>query len=82
MKDIAKMRLGVLRELKHVHKFFDNMERSIKTRNPEAIQKSYMFLAHLVHHMDKGCLTPENIALDVELAIAIRSQDEANAVMD
>jgi hypothetical protein len=72
MKDINKMRLGVLRELKNVHKFFDNMERSVKTRNPEAIQKAYMFLVHLVHHMDKGCLTPESIALDVELSKALQ----------
>ena len=73
MKDINKMRLGVLRELKNVHKFFDNMERSVKKRNPEAIQKAYMFLAHLVHHMDKGCLTPESIALDVELSKALQN---------
>jgi hypothetical protein len=67
MKDIHKMRLGVLRELKNVRKFFDHMESSVKTRNPEAIQKAYLFLANLVYHMDKGCLTPTNIALDVEL---------------
>ena len=76
MKDINKMRLGVVRELKNVHKFFDNMERSVKTRNPEAVQKAYMFLTHLVHHMDKGCLTPESIALDVELAQALQGLDD------
>lgn len=76
MKDINKMRLGVLRELKNVHKFFDNMERSVKTRNPEAIQKAYMFLVHLVHHMDKGCLTPESIALDVELSKALQNLED------
>ena len=76
MKDINKMRLGVLRELKNVHKFFDNMERSVKTRNPEAIQRAYMFLVHLVHHMDKGCLTPESIALDVELSKALQDLEE------
>lgn len=73
MKDINKMRLGVLRELKNVRKFFDNMERSAKTRNPEAIQKAYMFLVHLAYHMDKGCLTPESIALDVELSKALQN---------
>ena len=67
MKEINKMRLGVLRELKNVRKFFDHMESSVKTRNPEAIQKAFLFLANLVYHMDKGCLTPTNIALDVEL---------------
>lgn len=68
MKDINKMRLGVLRELKNMHKFLDNMERSVKSRNPEAIQKAYMFLVHIVREMDDGCLTPESIALDVSLA--------------
>lgn len=68
MKDINKMRLGVLRELKNVHKFLDNMERSVKTRNPEAIQKAYMFLVHLVREMDQGILTPNSIALDTQLA--------------
>lgn len=68
MKDINKMRLGVLRELKNVHKFLDNMERSVKTHNPEAIQKAYMFLVHLVREMDQGCLTPDSIALDTQIA--------------
>jgi hypothetical protein len=76
MKDINKMRLGVLRELKNVHKFFNRMEQSVKNRNPEAIQKSYMFLVHLVHHMDKGCLTPESIALDVELSKALQNLED------
>ena len=68
MNDLNKMRLGVLRELKNVHKFLDNMERSVKTRNPQAIQKAYMFLVHLVREMNEGCLTPDSIALDVELS--------------
>jgi hypothetical protein len=76
MKDINKMRLGVLRELKNVHKFFDNMERTVKTRNPEAVQKAYMFLVHLVREMDEGCLKPDSIALDVALAQALREDCE------
>lgn len=72
MKDINKMRLGVIRELKNVRIFFDRMEKSVKSRNPEAVQRAYMFLIHLVYHMDKGCLTPESIALDVELARALQ----------
>ena len=68
MNDLNKMRLGVLRELKNMHKFLDNMERSVKTRNPEAIQRAYMFLVHLVREMNEGCLTPDSIALDVALA--------------
>lgn len=70
------MRLGVLRELKNMHKFLDNMERNVKNRNPEAIQKAYMFLTHLVYHMDKGCLTPDNIALDLELTLAFQELKE------
>jgi hypothetical protein len=72
MNDLNKMRLGVLREIKNIHKFFDNMERSVKNRNPEAIQRAYMFLVHLVREMDSGILTPDNIALDVQLAIALQ----------
>ena len=62
------MRLGVLREIKNVHKFLDHMERSVKSRNPEAIQRAYLFLIHLVREMNEGCLTPDSVALDVELA--------------
>lgn len=70
------MRLGVLRELKNLRKFIDRMERSVKERNPEAIQRAYMFLVHLTHEMDKGVLTPDNIALDVELGRLLRERDE------
>ena len=70
------MRLGVLRELKNVHKFLDNMERSVKTRNPEAIQRAYMFLVHLVREMNEGCLTPDNVALDVQLAQILQEVSE------
>lgn len=76
MKDIHKMRLGVLRELKDVHKFFDNMERSVKTRNPEAVQKAYMFLVHMVREMDEGMLSPNSIALDLELIRVFKQLDE------
>lgn len=68
MKDINKIRLGVLRELKNLRRFLDNMERSVKSRNPEAIQKAYMFLVHLVREMDNGILTPDSIALDVAIS--------------
>lgn len=62
------MRLGVLRELKDLHKFLDHIERNVKSRNPDAIQKAYMFLVHLVHEMDRGILNPNSIALDVALS--------------
>ncbi len=75
MNDINKMRLGVLRELKNVHKFFDNMERNVKSRNPEATQRAYMFLVHMVREMNEGCLTPDNIALDVELCRLLQEDE-------
>ncbi len=78
MKELSRMRQSVLRELKNIHKFFDRMEQTVKSRNPEAIQKAYMFLVHLVYHMDKGCLTPESIALDVEIGKALNELDEDN----
>lgn len=76
MNELSQMRLGVLRELKNLRKFIDRMERSVKERNPEAIQRAYMFLVHLTHEMDKGVLTPDNIALDVELGRLLRERDE------
>ncbi|HLX54198.1 MAG TPA: hypothetical protein VKR58_09660 [Aquella sp.] len=78
MSDIIKMQRGVIRELKNVRRFFDNMERSVKHGNAEAIQRAYMFLMHLVTAMDDGMLTPNNIALDVKLA-RILQEDLANA---
>jgi hypothetical protein len=44
------------------------MERSVKSRNPEAIQKAYIFLVHMVQEMNDGVLTPDNISLDVAIA--------------
>lgn len=70
---LIKMRRGVLRELKNVHKFLDNIEASVRAGNPQAIQRAYMFLVHLVREMDEGILTPSNIALDVALAQEIQS---------
>lgn len=75
MKEINKMRLGVLRELKNLRKFIDNMERSVKNRNPEAIQKAYMFLVHLMMEMDEGLLTPNSIAIDVALSQELNRVD-------
>lgn len=68
MNDLNKMRLGVLRELKNMHRFLDHMEKNVKSRNAEAIQRAYVFLSHMVLLMNEGQLTPESIALDVELA--------------
>jgi hypothetical protein len=76
MNELSRMRLGVLREIKNLRRFIDNMEKSVKSRNPEAIQRAYMFLVHLVREMDDGFLTPDSIALDVELARSLQSDDK------
>lgn len=75
MNDLNKMKLGVLRELKNVHRFVDMMERSVKTKNPEAIQRAYVFLSNLVYHMEKGCLTPQSVALDLEIMKALQNNE-------
>ena len=71
MKDLLKMRMGVLRQLKNVHKFFNAMERNVKSGNPLSIQRAYMFLMAFVYHLDEGQLTPDSIAYNLELKIAM-----------
>ncbi len=75
MKDIARMRQGVLRELKSVRKFFDMMERRVKNREPESIQRAYMFLRTIVILMNEGSLSPENVALNLEIARELQGMD-------
>lgn len=68
MKDINKMRLGVIRELKNLRIYIDKLERNVKSRNEDNIQKAYIFLVHLVREMNEGILTPDSIDLDIELS--------------
>lgn len=75
MSDLTRMRLGVLKQIKNVHKFLDMMEKSVRNYNPEAIQRAYVFLSHMVYMMDKGCLTPDNVALDVALAKLLQDKE-------
>jgi len=63
MKDVNRARLQIIKELKDIHRFFDTMERNVKTREPHKVWKAYHFLQTLVYHMDKGDLTPESIEL-------------------
>ena len=63
MKDIAKMRLSVIREVKNIRKFLDMMEKSVKTRDYQKVYTAYTFLTSLVYHMNKGDLTPDSIEL-------------------
>ncbi len=82
MSDLNKMRLGVLRELKQVHRFIDNMERSVKSWNPQAIQKAYVFLKALTYHMDDGDLTPKSISYNLELTRALEVLEETQSTRD
>ncbi len=75
MSDISKMRSGVLHEIKYIRRFFDNMERNVKDRNPIAIQRAYTFLKVLTYHMDDGDLAPEKIAYNLELTQALEDLD-------
>lgn len=63
MKDIAKMRLSVIREIKNIRKFLDMMEKSVKTRDYQKVYTAYTFLTSLVYHMNEGDLTPDSIEL-------------------
>jgi hypothetical protein len=76
MQEIARMRLGVLHELKNLKRFLENMERSVKGRDEDAVQKAYLFLKAMVYHMNEGDLTPKSIALHKEILLAIRREDE------
>lgn len=67
MKDVAKMRLGILRELKGIKKFFEDMERSVKSRDPSQVYPAYIYLTTLVYHMREGDLTPLSLELKQEL---------------
>lgn len=67
MKDTAKMRLAVLKELKNVKHFFTMMENGVKSRDPSRIYPAYLFLENLVYHMNEGDLTPLSIELKQEL---------------
>ncbi len=72
MKDIAKMRLGILREIKNIRKFFDHMEKNVKSRDEQSIQRAYVFIKMMVYHMNEGDLEPMNVELHKELLISNR----------
>ena len=74
MNDLVKMRQGVLRELKNIHKFFDQMEKGVKTRDPIKVSRAYIFIKSMVHHMNEGDLCP----LSIELHHALLLDHENN----
>jgi hypothetical protein len=70
MKDVQKMRLGVIRELKNMRKFFDHMENGVKSRDPVKISRAYIFIKTMVYHMNEGDLTPLSVELHHELLVS------------
>ncbi len=78
MKDIAKIRLVLLKELKNLHRFIEFMENNVKARNELAINRAYIFLSVLTYHMNDGDLSPNNIMYNMELAQAFHEMDELN----
>lgn len=74
MNNINQMRLGVLRELKNIRRFFDMMEKGVKSRDPHKVQRAYFFIQKLVYHMDEGDLTPLSIELIEAFAILQESE--------
>lgn len=75
MSDLTKMRLGVLRELKNVRLLLDRMERKVKSRDPKAVQLAYMFISTLVVMLDSGELSPDTVALNLEIALALQEDE-------
>lgn len=63
MKEISRMRIGVLKELKLIIDFFKDMEKGVKSRDPSKIYPSYIYLTNLAYHMNEGDLTPLSIQL-------------------
>jgi hypothetical protein len=67
MKDLAKIRLALLAEIKEIIAFFQRMERDVKTRNPHSIYPAYVFIKTLRYHVREGDLTPLMVELHQEL---------------
>jgi len=63
MKEIAKMRIGLIKEVRKLIKFFEEMEKGIKSRDPGKIYPAYVYISTLAHHMSEGDLTPLSIQL-------------------
>lgn len=82
MKDLNKMRLGVIRELKNLRYFLDELEKGVKRRDAFAISRAYIFLNNLVYHMDNGDLTPESIELTHALLLSADTKGLTTHSMD
>jgi len=76
MKDVTKMRLHVLRELKDIRRFFDMMEKGVKSRDTTRVQRAYFFISTLAYHMDEGDLTPLSIELQEALTLDYENDNQ------
>jgi len=61
VRELNRMRLGVLKEIKSVRRFLDMMEKNVRSREPSHTLRAYTFLTILVEHMNEGDLTPFNV---------------------
>lgn len=68
MSEMTEMRQGVKKQLKVVRHWLDLIENRVKRRDAGATEQAYMVLKTLVIMMNDGCLTPENIYLNLELS--------------
>lgn len=75
LSELLKMRQGVLRELKNIRYFFDQMEKGVKTRDPIKVSRAYIFIKNMVYHMNEGDLTPLSVELHHELLLSYENQN-------
>lgn len=68
MKEIAKMRLGVLSGLKKAKHLLDAMIRKTKSRDALTMEYGFMFLKIFLSMLNEGALSHENILLNIELS--------------
>lgn len=69
------MRLGVLKELKHLQYYIDFMHKRVKNRDEEMTQRAYIFLKHMAKLMDDGVLSHERITFELELTRLKESEE-------
>lgn len=67
MKERAKMRLGLLKEIRKIIGFFEDMEKGVKSRDPSRIYPAYIYISTLAYHMREGDLTPLTVELKQSL---------------
>lgn len=70
------MRLGVLKQLKLIKAFFDDMERGVKSRDPARVYPAYIFLTSFAYHVKEGDLSP--LAIELKQALLNAEYIEAN----